>query len=343
LAELPVGATSAAQAVTVTKPTFLANALNNSSLGTMKEAVSADAKGKTYAAALVNTMKAFGQIPTTQPSSAPTIYTFSAIDLKGTMSQENPTSPPPPPPPQPSCPYGFASGPAYISPSWTGWDASGWTSGYWSYSCNPPPPPPPPVVSGPVLCQGTYCLWADGTVTNGGNTVWGLNGQVDDGGNIIIQQQNGDGTTQVVETITGVNAVNRGGIVTQSAATGVAGYGASVAGNQITVNETNLTTGQQNMALGGGYTYNPNSGQLCGPGGCVTASSNNGQITAVIGDSIVNAQIGTQTSNGNTFATSSIIQTTTTNIYTGQTTDVTGSTAVPVTGTGSSGGGAYGH
>jgi hypothetical protein len=172
----------------------------------------------------------------------------------------------------------------------------------------------------------------------------GLHGKVDDrNGNIIIQQHNGDGTTRDVETISGVNAVNRGGsIVAQSAATGVSGSGASIAGNQVTVNQTNLSTGQQSIALGGGYTYDPNSNQICGPGGCVNASSNNGHITAIIGNNMIDAQIGTQSSNGNTVATSSIINTTATNIYTGQTTNVTGATAVPVTGTGSSGGGNQG-
>jgi hypothetical protein len=36
--------------------------------------------------------------------------------------------------PQPSCTYGFASGPV-------------WTGSAWSYSCNSPPPPPPPVTN----------------------------------------------------------------------------------------------------------------------------------------------------------------------------------------------------
>jgi hypothetical protein len=116
----------------------------------------------------------------------------------------------------------------------------------------------------------------------------------------------------------------------------VSGSGASVAGNQITVNATDLKTGQQSIDVGGGYTYHPDpndphAGQLCGPGGCVSATSGDGGIRAVIGDSIVNAQIGTKSDkNTGVDATSSIIQTTVTNIYTGQTTDVTGSTATPV-------------
>ncbi len=41
--------------------------------------------------------------------------------------------------PQPSCAYGFASGPA-------------WNGSTWVYSCNAPPPPPPP----PSCPSGTY-------------------------------------------------------------------------------------------------------------------------------------------------------------------------------------------
>jgi hypothetical protein len=191
-------------------------------------------------------------------------------------------------------------------------------------------------------------------VTNNGDIVSGLVGQVDKDGNILILQYDNPyraGTPQVVETITGVNAVdNTGhGIVAQSAATKVSGSGASIGGDQITVNATDLNTGRQRIELGGGYRYyanpnDPNSGQLCGPNGCVDASNNEGHIRASIGDNIVDAQIGTQTiKNANSDATSatsitsSIIKTTVTDVFTGKTTDVTGTTAVPVDNTGSSG------
>ena len=126
IAEIPVGATSASQVVVKRSPSFLPNVLNDPSLPTMREIAKSDAKGRQYLNAVIPVLEAEKMLPNI--TDRPIIITMAALDLKGTMSQENPTSPPP------TCPYGYASG-----PTWSGWQATGW-----QYVCNPAPWSPPP-------------------------------------------------------------------------------------------------------------------------------------------------------------------------------------------------------
>ena len=136
IAEIPVGATSASQVVVKRSPTFLPNPLNDPSLPTMREIAKSDAKGRQYLNAVIPVLEAAKMLP--DITDRPILITMAAIDLKGTMSQENPTSPPP------TCTWGYASG-----PTWSGWDAVGW-----QYACNPPPPPPPSSPSDDGYCVG---------------------------------------------------------------------------------------------------------------------------------------------------------------------------------------------
>ncbi len=141
IAEIPVGATSASQVVVKRSPTFLPNVLRSASLPTMREIAKSDAKGRQYLNAVIPVLEAAKMLPNI--TDRPIIITMAAIDLKGTMSQENPTSPPP------TCPYGYASG-----PTWSGWDAVGW-----QYACNPPPAPAPAPVPPASYCVGEHLYY----------------------------------------------------------------------------------------------------------------------------------------------------------------------------------------
>ena len=182
-------------------------------------------------------------------------------------------------------------------------------------------------------------------------TVPGLVGVVDASGNIVIQQYNVNNPSApptTVQVITGTNAVIQSGygIVAQTAATGIQGTdGTAVAGNQITTNATNLTTGQKSIQLGGGYTYvssptNTKIGQLCDASGtCVQAQQDGSTLTATLDNgNVVTSQVEmqaagqSQNSVGTAVANTSVLSTTLYNPLTGQTTPITGTTATPNTG-----------
>lgn len=283
VAEIPVGATSASQVVLKRFPTMLPNVLNDPSLPTAKEIAASDAAGRRFLDAVVPVLKADGMLPTI--TDRPMLIMMGAADLKGTMSQENPTSPPP------SCPYGYDSG-----PTWSGWDAVGW-----QYVCAPPPPPPPPPAGnggGPVLCQGNYCIQPDGTITETvigpfGTTqrpVQGYQATVSSNGDIVVR---GPGN-ELVATYTGTNAamVRGVGIVAQSAVGGVSTPSGQspVSSQQITTNITRLNSNgdvasNTVVALGGGYTLSTSrdggNDMICdAQGNCSRAYRQGGQIVA---------------------------------------------------------------